>query len=691
MLEKNSPKQVWRVDAIGVFCLVWRGFLVYTARLQENIGKILHGRYTLVAAIGQGASGDVYLAQDLSLGRKVAIKLLHSSLAGDTFFLKRFQSEAKSAASLNHPNIMRVFDWGESESTPYLVLEYLAGGSLREYLNTGELLSESQATSLMLQVAQGLSYAHGRGYVHRDIKPANLLFDDEARIRIADFGLARALSEAAWTEPVGTLMGTARYASPEQALAKESDRGSDVYSLGLVIHEALLGYLPFTGDTTVSVLMARIHGDVEVPSDTGSLKPIIEACLRLSSDARISSIDLVAQLEKLVRVLDPPMPIAVTGPSPMVTDENGDLTEVGESPLFTNGSAPRAPVGEKSSTVTQTDIAPVTPVLPDLLTASGMQSREVRAARPIAPRQHRTRLAPIRKGRVWTAIAVLILAALITALFLSGVPSKVYATLFATRVPLVVGDTLANAESVISSAHLKVGGISYAYSPSVKKGLVSSESPKNGTKLSRGKSVSVVVSKGPAPVAIPSVMGLSESVAQNKLNLIGLVSVVQQSYSETAPVGQVISASPSSGTVNVGTKITLTVSKGPAPRQVPNLVGESSANAVAQLKALELVPSETQAFSDTVPAGNVISQAQSAGSMVARGSTVAFVVSKGPQMVVVPNVIGDTLQQAEAALNQAGLTVGTVYTYFGSSTVVATSPRGGSTVKVGSSVAIVTG
>ncbi|MDA8271323.1 MAG: PASTA domain-containing protein, partial [Actinomycetota bacterium] len=204
-------------------------------------------------------------------------------------------------------------------------------------------------------------------------------------------------------------------------------------------------------------------------------------------------------------------------------------------------------------------------------------------------------------------------------------------------------------------------------------------------------SVSVVVSKGPAPVAIPSVMGLSESVAQNKLNLIGLVSVVQQSYSETAPVGQVISASPSSGTVNVGTKITLTVSKGPAPRQVPNLVGESSANAVAQLKALELVPSETQAFSDTVPAGNVISQAQSAGSMVARGSTVAFVVSKGPQMVVVPNVIGDTLQQAEAALNQAGLTVGTVYTYFGSSTVVATSPRGGSTVKVGSSVALVTG
>ncbi|TAN21149.1 MAG: PASTA domain-containing protein [Actinomycetota bacterium] len=666
---------------------------MYTARLQENIGKILHGRYTLVAAIGQGASGDVYLAQDLSLGRKVAIKLLHSSLAGDTFFLKRFQSEAKSAASLNHPNIMRVFDWGESGSTPYLVLEYLAGGSLREYLNTGELLTESQAASLMLQVAQGLSYAHGRGYVHRDIKPANLLFDDEARIRIADFGLARALSEAAWTEPIGTLMGTARYASPEQALAKESDRSSDVYSLGLVMHEALLGYLPFTGDTTVSLLMARIHGDVSVPAETGALQPILESCLKLSSTDRITSMDLVSQLEKLVRFLDPPTPLKVTGPSPMITDENGDLTEVGEIPMVSSGAALDGAAASKDNPVPENAAStPELAVVPDLLAPRPAPKTHEMVPGPKTTRVHGTSSKPPGSRRpFWFALTALILLVLIAAVSLAGIPSKVYSSVFTTKVPLVVGDTLAVAEGSITSSHLKVGTISAAFSSAVKKGEVSSETPKYGTSLPRGKLVNLVVSKGPAPVEVPALVGLPVTDAENKLKSIGLVPVIQKSYSETAPLNQVMSASPSSGLQDVGTKITLTISQGPAPRQVPNLVGESEQTALAQLKALELVSSESKAYSTTVPAGTVISQTQTAGSMVQRGSTVAFVVSKGPQMVTVPNVVGDTLQQAEATLNQAGLTVGSVYTYFGSNTVVATSPRSGTSVQIGSPVAIVTG
>ena len=663
---------------------------MYTARLQENIGKILHGRYTLVAVIGQGASGDVYLAQDLSLGRKVAIKLLHSSLAGDAFFLKRFQSEAKSAASLNHPNIMRVFDWGESESTPYLVLEYLAGGSLREYLNAGELLTESQAASLMLQVAQGLSYAHGRGYIHRDIKPANLLFDDEARIRIADFGLARALSEAAWTEPIGTLMGTARYASPEQALARESDRSSDVYSLGLVIHEALLGYLPFTGDTTVSLLMARIHGDVSVPEGTGSLKPIIESCLRLSSQERISSTDLVSQLEKLVRLLDPPTHLSVRGPAPMVANESGDLTAVGDVPITASREVSPGADSE-SAPETQTDVNSVLPLTAGAFNSSSDATDQVISDSNSLPKR-RAGLVPLhRKRSFWISVVLAILVALIVVLSLEGVPSRLYSALTAAKVPIVAGDSLKTAERVIGSAHLKVGNVSYVYSPTVKDGLVVSQTPKSGTSVSRGKPVDIVVSKGPAPVAIPSLVGLSSTAAENALKAIGLVPEVQQSYSETAPVGQVISASPSSGIANVGTKVTLTVSQGPAPRKVPNLVGETAQTADAQLKALVLVASETQAYSTTVAAGTVISQSQAAGSMVPRGSAVSFVVSKGPQMVIVPNVIGDTLTQAEATLNQGGLTVGSVYTYFGSNTVVATNPRAGSRVQAGSSVSIVTG
>lgn len=669
---------------------------MYTARLQENIGKVLHGRYTLVAAVGQGASGDVYLALDLSLGRKVAIKLLHSSLAGDPFFLKRFQSEAKSAASLNHPNIMRVFDWGESDSTPYLVLEYLSGGSLREFLNTGALLSESQAASLMLQVAQGLSYAHGRGYVHRDIKPANLLFDDEARIRIADFGLARALSEAAWTEPVGSLLGTVRYASPEQAMAKESDKSSDVYSLGLVIHEALLGYLPFTGDTTVALLMARVHDDIIVPDTLGQLKPVLEACLKVDSGERMSSSELVSQLFTLVRVLEPPAVLTVSGPSPKITDENGDLTEIGGLPLL-SGVGSNGGTGLNSSRHLRNEDEATTQM--NIGFASDPKNSKVNDSAALLSdtsvnKNDSGAVTDSRKSRkrpIWVATFIFLLAVVFTVLVLDGVPAKVVSFVLPSKVPLVVGDSLPAAQGAIKKAHLTIGSVAYAYSPTEAKGLVSSEVPRAGTSLSRGSKVGIVISKGPAPFGVPSVVGLPLSQAKSKLESLKLMPVVQLSYSETIPVDQVMSESPSSGLVDVGNKIVLTVSQGPAPRKVPVLVGEDQATATNQIRALALVPSVSQAFSNTVPSGIVISQTQSPGSMVQRGSTISFVVSKGPEIVSVPDVRGDSLQEAEAALNQAGLTVGSVYSYFGSNTVVATSPRPGARVPAGTSVSLITG
>ena len=184
---------------------------------EEQIGRVLGGRYRLVAAVGTGASATVYQADDVQLRRRVAVKVLHPSLAEDAAFLRRFQSEAQAAAALSHPNIMAIFDWGTDGPVPYLVLEYLGGGSLRSMLDRGRLLSPSQALLVGLEATRALDYAHRRGFVHRDVKPANILFGDDARLRIADFGLARALAEAAWTEPQGAVLGTARYASPEQA------------------------------------------------------------------------------------------------------------------------------------------------------------------------------------------------------------------------------------------------------------------------------------------------------------------------------------------------------------------------------------------------------------------------------------------------------------------------------------------
>jgi serine/threonine-protein kinase len=206
------------------------------ATITESIGRVLARRYRIESALGSGTSATVYAAWDVVLQRRVAVKVLHPGLADDGAFLRRFRYEAQSAAALTHPHILSVYDWGEDGRGPFLVLEYLGGGSLRDLLDNGRRVSVAQAAALGAQAADGLAYAHGRGFVHRDVKPANLVFDEDGRLRIADFGLARALAEAAMTEPDGATVGTARYAAPEQALGRTVDGRADVYSLALVLY-----------------------------------------------------------------------------------------------------------------------------------------------------------------------------------------------------------------------------------------------------------------------------------------------------------------------------------------------------------------------------------------------------------------------------------------------------------------------
>src|SRR6476646_5144015 len=245
-----------------------------TSTGNELAGRVLAGRYRLLVPIGTGASGRVYAAEDIRLRRRVAVKVLHSALADDAGFLRRFRAEAQVAASLHHPNIMAVYDWGEDEQ-PFMVVELLEGGSLRTMLDRGNLLSTSQAARIGRDVADALNYAHSRGIVHRDIKPANLLFDEHGRVRIADFGLARALAEASWTEPAGAVFGTARYASPEQARGIQLDGRSDLYSLALVLVESVTGTVPFAADTTLGTLSAHTHASLAAPSELGKLAPVV--------------------------------------------------------------------------------------------------------------------------------------------------------------------------------------------------------------------------------------------------------------------------------------------------------------------------------------------------------------------------------------------------------------------------------
>ncbi|MGH9127370.1 MAG: protein kinase domain-containing protein, partial [Acidimicrobiales bacterium] len=245
------------------------------SRIVEHVGRVLGDRYRLTRPLGTGASAHVYVAEDVTLRRRVAVKLLHPALAGDEAFLRRFRAEAQVVAALRHSNIVRVYDWGEADGSPYLVMELLEGGSLRSLLDRGQLLSPSQAAKVGADVARALDYAHRRGLVHRDVKPANLLFDDEGQVSVADFGLARALAEASWTEPAGAVLGTARYAAPEQISGGGLlDGKADVYSLALVLVEAVTGTVPFAADTTIGTLMGRVNKDLPVPQELG---PLVQA------------------------------------------------------------------------------------------------------------------------------------------------------------------------------------------------------------------------------------------------------------------------------------------------------------------------------------------------------------------------------------------------------------------------------
>jgi serine/threonine protein kinase len=272
------------------------------ATLTDTIGRVLSGRYRIEAAIGTGASAHVYLATDISLKRRVAIKMLHPVLAADRAFLKRFRAEAQAAASLTHPNLVAVHDWGEDADGPYLVLEYLGGGSLRDLLDSASPLGAAHVASIGAQAAHGLAYAHARGFVHRDVKPANLLFDnDRRRLCVADFGLARALAEAAWTEPAGATLGTARYAAPEQAQGRRVDGRADVYALALVLFEALTGNVPFSSDTTIGTLMARVGSELPHHDALGPLDDVIRAAAAPEPEDRLGAAELARWLSEIAR------------------------------------------------------------------------------------------------------------------------------------------------------------------------------------------------------------------------------------------------------------------------------------------------------------------------------------------------------------------------------------------------------
>src|SRR5207248_9613553 len=485
-------------------------------RMADQVGRVLGGRYRLRAALGSGASAQVFLADDASLGRQVAVKLLHPALAGDSTFLRRFQAEARAAAGLTHPHIMAVYDWGEDEDAPYLVCEYLAGGSLRGLLDDGRRLTPSQALLVGLEAAHALHYAHRRGLVHRDIQPGNLLFDNEGRLRIADFGMARALAEAAWTEPAGTLLGTARYAAPEQVKGESVDGKADVYALAVTLTEAVTGRVPFAADTTIATLMARVDTPLTAPPELDALGPVVELGGRPDRNDRPDAVGFARALDTAARQLPAPDPLPLVGPPDDATTVTDDATELGLPTL-----------GE-------------TPII-------------------AAARQ--------RRRWPWAVLAavMVLLAGIGTAFALtrsSGTPTH--------RMPILRGKSEADAVAALAPLKVKVQA-TRPFVDGTAPGIVIDTRPPAGTKVHEHSTVRLAVSRGPPPVPIPALSGVSQQTATDRLSAAGLaVGNVMTRYDEQVNEGVVLDWTPK-GQAPKHTGIALVVSGGPRPRTVPSL------------------------------------------------------------------------------------------------------------------------
>ncbi len=672
-------------------------------------GTLLGGRYLLTRPLGAGSAATVYLAEDRSLRREVAVKVLRTGLTTDSAFLKRFRAEAVAVAGLNHPHVLRVFDWGEADGEAWLVTEYLAGGSLRDVLDHQGSLRIEQAVSIGAQAADGLAYAHARGFVHRDVKPSNLLFDDAGRIRITDFGVARALAEAAWTEPEG-LIGTVRYTSPEQARGLAVDGKADVYSLALVLYECLTGVVPFAADSQVATLTARVDAALPDHPALGPISAVLVAAAAPDPAARIDATALAARLAELARSLPDPggsrgsRHAASIGFHPPTTEElTGQHRVVRASRLTATHpptiAAPIEPMTPPSRNAPDPDVTTVGGLATDAtMVGSPLVTDVTVVGSPNAPAATRGGDSPpsapfvsTRARRRWPAVAVVFVVLAV------GAAGGVYASQGTATptfpMPRLVGDTVAQARTLLAADHVTIAVTSYQPSKTVPFDQIVRQHPTIGAKVPVGGVIHVVSSAGPPPERLPSVLGRTGPGALAALATAGFSATIPisfESYSSSVPAGRVLAVYAGNrvdpATAAYGSGLTLVLSKGPPPVPIPNEVGHPGQSAANALSNLGFVPEVSHAYSRSIRAGNVISTTPAAQARLQPGQVVNVVVSEGPPATV-PSLGDLSLFKAQRWISNAGLLVIAVH---GStkSHHWTTEPPAGTVVPQGSGVAL---
>ncbi|HEY3549434.1 MAG TPA: Stk1 family PASTA domain-containing Ser/Thr kinase [Gaiellaceae bacterium] len=625
------------------------------------IDTLFDGRYRIQRKLGAGGMADVYLAEDQELGRRVAIKILNGRHANDDQFIERFRREAKNAAALNHPNIVSIYDRGEAEDTYYIAMEYLDGRTLKELIVGRGAAPINVAIEYARQILSALRFAHRHGIVHRDIKPHNVLVDGEGRVKVTDFGIARA-GTSQMTE-TGSIVGTAQYLSPEQAKGGEVDPRSDLYSLGIVLYELLTGKTPFDGETPVEIAMKHLSHAPKPPSKLRSdipreLDMVVLRALAKDPDERYQSADeMEADLERVARGANV---AAATVDTATQVLRRPPTAAVAESATAATMVAPPAAAGTR--------------VMPQPVVAEEEEYEE--------------RGGPERPLWPWLVAVGFIVAAVIAGFFvwqeLSGSAKQV-------PVGLYLNQPVAQAKRQISVQHLHPH-VQHGSSERYRKGIVFKQDPGAGSHVDKGSTVTIWVSTGPPPVTVPDVKGDSWTQAQQILTNAGLQPKKFGVPGDTKD--QVTATAPAAGkSVPKGSTVRVNVMNGPVQANVPSVVGLSLSDATSRLNSAGF-HANPRYVGSTAPKDQVISQTPAPGSPEAKGSSVTVEVSNGPPLVSVPDVVGYTSQQAVLTLQNAGFQVTQQPVSTGAdqdNIVQSQSPDGGSSAAKGSMVTIVVG
>ena len=631
------------------------------------IGLLVDERYRVTRRLARGGMATVYIAQDERLDRPVALKVMHPHLADSQDFVARFRREARSAARIVHPGVVSVFDQGVITGQGFLVMELIDGTNLRQLVRAQGAFTIPQALRYTTDILEALRAAHRVGVIHRDIKPENILVPTDGPAKVTDFGLARAASEVSMSS-TGNMLGTVAYIAPEIATTGVADARSDIYSVGIMLYEMLTGSVPWAGESPLQIATHHVSDDVPSPSQAQPWIPreiddLVAALTARDPASRPAdasdAIDLVARA-------------AATIPSELASRR----AEVPPSD--------RADSSETSALNTEVISAQFTRPLP-LPAPSTLAT--VHTSAPIPKVSENASNTTYKRAALWVSLVVLLLA-------VAGIGGSWWWTEYGPgsylTMPTTDGRPLAEVQAELNAMGL-ASTVEEEFSDDVASGSITHSDPSGGEPVHKRAEVQLYVSKGVDMKNVPDVSGKSQDDAKKVLTQAGLaLGAITDAYSEDVPQGQVISQSVPSGTsVPHDTAVDVVLSKGREPLTVPSLGGMSADAAKSAIEGLGLVATPTEAFSDTVAEGQVISQQTNEGTILHRGDTVAYTVSKGPEKVAVPDVVGRQRQEARTILENAGFSVqeeAILGGFFG--TVRATDPAGGTMVKKGSVITI---